>query len=298
MSVVTGPKPISLPLPGGREGATVRLHPLLAGEMHSPPGFFERPRGRGAPARVLATPRSRWAWVPLPAFAIEHPGAGLVLVDTGLHPSIAHDPADNLGRLAKLMYTFRFTADQAIPDQLHARGLDPAGVRAVIMTHLHFDHASGVVQFPEATFVVDRREWESAAGLGTLKGYHPRHFDHAFDWRAIDYESAAVDSFATFGRSVDLFGDGSVRLLSTPGHTHGHQSVLLRLRGREALLTADAAYTRRTIDTGCLPLLAADEHLFRRSLAEIRQFLDQTPGALVVPGHDHETWPTLAAVYE
>jgi N-acyl homoserine lactone hydrolase len=298
VSVSVEPKAAELPLPGGREGATVRVHPLLAGEMSSPPGFIHRPPGRFAVPRTLAGRGQDRIWLPVPAFLVEHPGAGPVLVDTGLHPSVAIDPKQSFGRLGAAINTFRMEHDQAIAVQLRARGVQPVDVRVVVMTHLHWDHASGVSEFPDATFVVDGREWEAAIRpRGSTRGYAPAQFDYGFDWRAVDYDDPRVDSFETFGASIDLFGDGSVRLLATPGHTLGHQSVLLRLEGREALLCGDAAYTRRAIDEELAPLLTADEHRFWRSLKEIRRFVERTPGLVVIPGHDVETWPRLDAVY-
>jgi glyoxylase-like metal-dependent hydrolase (beta-lactamase superfamily II) len=71
----------------------------------------------------------------------------------------------------------------------------------------------------------------------------------------------------------------------------------VRLHDRELLLTGDAAYRRRTIDPGEKPLLIADEHLFERSLGEIRQYLELTPTAEVICGHDPDNWPGLAEVY-
>ncbi len=301
MSVSADPRPAELPLPGGVEGATVRLHPLLTGEVLAPPALLERPSGRLAVPRALGLGRSRedWVWLPIPAFLVEHPGAGVVLVDTGLHPSVAIDPAQSFGSLAARMTEVRMSPEQAVPEQLRARGIDPAAVSTVIMTHLHADHASGVSELPGATLVVDRREWESASARNAAKrGYRPAQFDYGFDWRTIDYDAEPVDSFASFAHGVDLFGDGSIRLLATPGHTLGHQSVLLRLGGGgEALLTGDAAYERRAIDRDVRPLLLHDEHLYWRSLREIRRYLGQTPGALVIAGHDREQWPQLSAVY-
>jgi glyoxylase-like metal-dependent hydrolase (beta-lactamase superfamily II) len=299
VSVSVEPKRAELPLPGGREGATVRLHPLLAGEMSSPPGLVERPDKRLAVPRTLLGRGKNRIWLPVPAFLIEHPGAGPILIDTGLHPSIAIDPKQNFGRLGAVFNDFRMEHDQAIAIQLRARGVAPADVSLIVMTHLHWDHASGVSEFPDATFVLDGREWEAAIQpRGAPRGYRLSQFDYPFDWRSVDYEDEAIDSFETFGAAVDLFGDGSVRLLSTPGHTLGHQSVLLRLRGREALLCGDAAYLRRTIDDDVAPLLTADEHLFQRSLKEIRRFVERTPGLVVVPGHDREEWPKLESVYD
>jgi N-acyl homoserine lactone hydrolase len=292
------PTALALPLPGGQPGAAVRLHPLLGGEILCPPGLLDRPRGRFARLRTLRSKRDTWTYIPVPAFLVEHPGAGLVLVDTALHHSVAVDPKENFGSTFARLYTFRMEPEQAIPAQLRARGLSAADVGTVVMTHLHTDHASGIAEFPEATFVVDAAEWAAATtGPATPNGYVRRQFDYPFEWRAVDYEAPAVDSFATFGRTVDLFGDGSVRLLSTPGHTAGHQSVLLRLEGREALLTGDAAYVRASLDGTAEPLLAHDRHRYERSLREIRRYLEMTPSALVITGHDAELWRGLAETY-
>jgi glyoxylase-like metal-dependent hydrolase (beta-lactamase superfamily II) len=299
VSVAADPRPAQLPLPGGRDGATVRVHPLLAGEMRGPGGWLASPGGQLATLRTFMGSRSDWVWMPIPAFLVEHPSAGPILIDTGLHPSVAVDPGASFGTLGKYLLAIRMEPEQALPHQLRARGVQPRDVSIVVMTHMHFDHASGVSEFPDATFVLDRREWHAAAdGPGVRGGYLKRQFDHGFDWRTIDYDAREIDSFASFGRAVDVFGDGSVRLLSTPGHTAGHQSVLLRLHERELLLTGDAAYLMRTISDGAEPLLAPDRHRFHRSLAEIRRFIDSTPGLVVITGHDADQWPTLEPVYD
>ena len=111
-------------------------------------------------------------------------------------------------------------------------------------------------------------------------------------------QSSAADSFASFGRSFDVFGDGSVQVVSTPGHTLGHMSVVLRLKEREALVAGDAIYSRRTLETGHKPYRMEDEHRFRRSLREIQLYERDRPGALVICGHDFEQWRTLMEVYE
>ena len=63
------------------------------------------------------------------------------------------------------------------------------------------------------------------------------------------------------------------------------------------LVAADAIYLRRTLERHHLPYRTEDEHLFRRSLREIRQYRTETPEALIVPGHDSEAWQELEAVY-
>ena len=75
-----------------------------------------------------------------------------------------------------------------------------------------------------------------------MHGYRPAHYDYAFDYRTVDYPRGD-QSYSTFGRTFDLFGDGSVRLASTPGHTAGHQSVICRLADRDLVIAGDAFYT-------------------------------------------------------
>lgn len=299
MAVAAVPKPLGHPLPGGRAGATVRLRPLLGAEIACPRDFFtsDHPGSKVALVRAYLTRRSSWVWVPVPAFLVEHPEAGALLVDTAMHASVAMVPADNLGAVGARLSRFRGVGD-GIPGRLRELGVDPRDVRTMVMTHLHSDHASGIAEFPNATFVLDAREWAAASAGGATKGYHHPQFDHAFDWRTIDFDGQLSQGLSPFGRSVDLFGDGSVRLLSTPGHTLGHQSVLLRLRDRDALLVGDAAYRRDTIAGDTLPLVWADGHLFRRSLREIRRFVEREPDALVIPGHDPDAWAELDDVYD
>jgi glyoxylase-like metal-dependent hydrolase (beta-lactamase superfamily II) len=301
MAVRTHPKRATLPLPGGREGAGVTVTPMRTAEILSPPRFFQRPSGPLSQLRGLGlfTPRSRWMWLPIPCFLVEHPEVGPFLIDTGLPPAAAHNVAEALGRRGAIAYKVRMEEGWAVTDRLVGLGLDPLGIELVVLTHMHQDHVGAVAQLPRATFVVDAREWEAATSSGFLHGYRRQLYDHDYDWRALDFGAANVDSFASFGHAIDLFDDGSVRLLSTPGHTKGHLSVLLRLKsGRELLLTGDAAYSRATIDQELVPLFCDDVHRYQRSLREIRRYLEQTPTAQVVCGHDPESWPQVRERYE
>jgi N-acyl homoserine lactone hydrolase len=294
MTTAAEPLPAVLPLGGGQEGAAVRVIPFLSATSLAPPAYLHRVAGRlsGARALGLGVSRSEYVRIPIQSFLLVHPGAGPVLVDTGLHPSVAVDPKKNLGRLSAMAFKdIEMEAGDAVPPRLRAMGIDPHDVRAVVMTHLHTDHASAISEFGDATFVFSLAEWEAAGEPGgARRGYVRSQFDHAFDYRTIDFDAPEIDSFATFGRAVDLFGDGSVRLVYTPGHTRGHLSVIARMAGREALLAGDAVYTMRTLREGTLPWLIDDEHLFKRSLREIQLYAEQTPGALIVPGHDLEAF--------
>src|SRR4051812_29720386 len=264
------PRPAELPLPGGRAGATVRVHPLKVAEESAPPQFWDGSASRTKFLQALVTPRSQWKLLPMPAFLVEHPEAGPVLVRTPLHAVVPTAGAANLGRAGAATHRRRMKPDDAVPGQLRAGGVAPADVRLVVMTHLHYDHASGAGQFPGATFVCDRREWAAASTGGVFDGYHPPHLVPSLDWTAVDFEGDGVLPAATFERSFDVLGDGSIRVASTPGHTDGHMSVLLRTAGGELLIAADAAYARKTIEERLVPLyLTGSRTEYEHSLDQI-----------------------------
>ena len=117
-----------------------------------------------------------------------------------------------------------------------------------------------------------------------LRGYSHAHFDYLFDYRTVDFDRPGISSYASFGRTFDLFGDGSVRLAFTPGHTPGHCSVIARLRDRDFVIAGDAIYTYAQLEGGDPPPRPVDMHNWRRSLRELQQFARTYPQAEIVRG--------------
>jgi len=303
MKVHVEAKPLHEPLAGGTAGATVSIEPILGGHVEWSRHVMESPGGhllKAKSMRALLTgePATK---VPCPAFLVRHPSAGAILVDTGLHPSIATDGDENFGRLGARFARPSLEPGADVPAQLRKRGLDPGEIPVVVMTHLHLDHASAISEFANSTFVVSEVEWRFAtSGFSPLlNGYRRAHFDYAFDYRTVDFDRGSIDSYATFGRSFDLFGDGSVRLAYTPGHSAGHMSVVARLRERDFVIGGDAVYTAAQLDGGApLPPRPFDAHNYRRSLQELRLFKREYPSAIVTPGHDPSFYEKLGARYE
>jgi N-acyl homoserine lactone hydrolase len=303
MKVHVEGKPLHEPLAGGSPGATVIVEPIVAGHVMQARAFRERPGGRLEKLKVahgLLTRRSP-VRVPCPAFLIRHPSAGAILVDTGLHPSVATDGRENFGPLLSRILDPSLEPGEDLPAQLRGRNLDPGEIPVVVMTHLHVDHSSAISEFPQSTFVVSEIEWQAATvgSRPTFNGYRRTHFDYAFDYRTVDFDRRGVDSYATFGRAFDLFGDGAIRLAYTPGHSAGHMSVIAHLRERDFVIGGDAAFTVGQLD-GSAPLAPQpfDAHNYRRSLQELRLFRREFPGAIVTPGHDPEFYEQLDARYE
>ncbi len=302
MSVHAEPHPLHEPLAGGTPGTSVAVEPLVAGHVKWPRTMMVTPGGRLVTlklARALLTGKGA-VTIPVPAFLIRHPSAGEILVDTGLHPSVATDPKENFGSLARFG-DLTLEPGEDVPSQLRERGLDPGKVPVVVMTHLHLDHTSAISEFPNSTFVVSETEWRFAASgpKPLLNGYRRAHFDYAFDYRTVDFDRANVNSYAGFGRTFDLFGDGSVRLAYTPGHSAGHMSVIAHLGERDFVIGGDCFYVEAQLD-GSEPgqPRPQDAHNLRRSLQELRLFHRQFPDAVITPGHDPDFYARAEQRYE
>jgi glyoxylase-like metal-dependent hydrolase (beta-lactamase superfamily II) len=234
--------------------------------------------------------------VPIVAFLVEHPTVGPFLIDTGLHSSIAEQgAAGNFGRLGALGYKgLQMEPEQAVRGQLNDRGVSPDEIGLIVMTHLHADHASAIAEFPGAAVTVAKREWDNVGG--SFDGYSVGQLDASVDYRLIDLDAEGI-RHDSFERTVDLFGDGSVRVVDTPGHSPGHLSLILRLRGGEALLTGDAVFTVSALRGEAEPWRIQDRSRYRNSLSQLQGYVAGHPATLVIPGHDMEAWEALRQVY-
>lgn len=222
--------------------------------------------------------------VPVPFFLIRHP-EGDVVVDGGNPLAVAQDARAHWGPLAD-QFRARMTEDQHCAAQLRELGVPAESVRQVVHTHLHIDHTGALGHFPEATVVVQARELDAArtADPPHAKGYVRADFDRpGLDWRAIEGE-------------LDLFGDGTIRLFPTPGHSAGHQSLLLQLQETgPVLLTADASDNRAQWEGRLPPRVLSSREDAEHSLEVLRNVAEET-GALVVFGHDPDNWSRLRHV--
>jgi N-acyl homoserine lactone hydrolase len=201
--------------------------------------------------------------LPVPVYLVETESER-ILVDTGLHPGAAADRDGHYGQGPVSFFTLE--QEQSIADQV-----DLSTLTRVVLTHLHFDHAGGFELIPDSVpVVVQRAEWEGGRERAAIE----RNFLLPRDYADIGREPVLVDG------DHDLLGDGSVLLLSTPGHTPGHQSVQVG----DLVLGIDVGLFAESLDDLRFPSFADDFEAQRRSAERLRDLRDT--GLTVRPGHD------------
>jgi len=203
----------------------------------------EREGTRGAGRYLWA--RWRENALPVNAFLVEHPD-GLCLFDTGQTVQAASPGYFPRWQPFFRLARFELEADDEVEGQLVALGISPRDVRWIVLSHLHTDHVGGLQAFRTSDVVVSATEWRRASGLaGRVRGYLPQYWPPNLEPRLLDLDR---DGFDPFPGSHDLAGDGTLVVVSTPGHTPGHVGLLVRRRGGDVLLGGDLAHTRADLE--------------------------------------------------
>jgi N-acyl homoserine lactone hydrolase len=227
---------------------------LNAGWFTSAAGIWRRDDDMGRQVRF-----------PIPAYVIET-AEERILIDAGLHPGAVEDAPRHYGQPDALAM-FKLELEVSVAEQV-----DLSTITKVVLTHLHFDHAGGLALLPPSVPVfVQRHEWEAGRDATAVA----KNFFLPLDYSTIADQVLLVDG------DHDLLGDGSVELLSTPGHTPGHQSVRV---GEDLVIGGDVAHYASGFDDHRFPMFADDFAAQAASAVRLRALRDG--GAVVRPGHD------------
>ena len=165
---------------------------------------------------------------------------------------------DEIAALPEGRGTFnRWRLKRTLASQLEDIGVKPSDIKYVAASHTHSDHIGNVELFPNALLLVQKAEyeWPSPLGVARFKPEHP-------------VRKLAGD--------LDVFGDGSVTLLSTPGHTPGHQSILVKLaKSGTIMISGDAAHFKDNWDQRRVPSFNVDKDKTLASMERIAGLLVQ-----------------------
>ena len=223
--------------------------------------------------------------IPVPWFLIKHP-EGDVVIDGGCAVEVAIDKQAHWGAVIDaydpVMEKFENCVDQA-----KSVGTNILDVKYLIQSHLHLDHSGGVGRFPNANHVIQRLEYDYAFNPDwfAAPAYIRKDFDKPnIHWKFLN--DRKTDFF-------DLYGDGAIKIIFSPGHSPGHQSILLNLpKSGNILLTIDAAYTLDHWENKCLPGLVTSSTESANSVKKLRKIAKEA-NAMIVTGHDPDAWATF-----
>ena len=191
---------------------------------------------------------------------------GLVLVDTGYGVEDVRRPHPRLSRAFHALLNIRFRLEETALHQVRALGFSARDVRHIVLTHLDFDHAGGIEDFPEARVHVLAREKEAAErdrrGFIARRRYRPVQFDEVRDWRTYAAGGEPWFGFDAVRRLEGL--PPEILLVPLPGHTWGHAGVAIDTGAGWILNAGDAYFFREEMDVDrprCSPGFAAYQAL-------------------------------------
>ena len=229
--------------------------------------------------------------LPVLSFVIEHP-QGVVVFDTGLNAAFATQPRQYVGWLSDRLIPFRSSPGLNLAAQMQVRGLSPADVSHVVLSHLHYDHTGDLRAFPQARRLLARQEWEAAQSpFRRLHGYLAKEYA-GLAFTLLDfpaYSGPLLGGTSHNGYGLDLMGDGSLIVVPTFGHTCGHLSLLAFLPYGIVLLAADAVYVRENYTRPAAQPYAHFPGAAWRTIVGLRALAKGAPSVLIVLSHDDST---------
>jgi N-acyl homoserine lactone hydrolase len=165
----------------------------------------------------------------------------------------------------------------SLVDQLAKINITPDQIKYVGISHYHADHTGQIASFPKATLLIGAKEWDAISAPKPAEGVNYKPFE---SWIKGDskVEPQPIDK--------DVFGDGSVIMLRTPGHTPGHSSLLVKLvEMGPIIITGDAVHFRENLDTVGVPAFNFDRAQTVASIERLKKIAANLKATIIIQ-HD------------
>ncbi|MCE9596940.1 MAG: MBL fold metallo-hydrolase [Spirochaetia bacterium] len=229
------------------------------------------------------------------AALVLHP-RGNLLIDTGLGKDIDSQFAEFPWWAKPLFqYSKRKSAKQTLDEK-------KIPVSRILLTHLHWDHASGLKDFPDSAIYTTRKEFEFAESVDAkAPAYIKSQYDgKEIQWNMIEFNSGAYEIFS---ESHDLYADASVVVVPLPGHTPGSIGIFVNLSPKERyFFVGDLVWSARALQKPAAKhyisstIVDFDQQLIYKQIVKIHEFLKERPEIHVIPTHDPEAFSSIQAI--
>lgn len=226
-------------------------------------------------------------WLPVSAYLIEHP-KGLVLIDTGWHTDVrAGDQGKkHMGYFHWLINKADLPEGQAIHEQLNRLGYKPSDIDYLVLSHLHSDHVSGLKLVKDAKkVIVSDLEWKEA------KEKPSRYVASMWEGVNIEQYSFSQTGIGPESLSFDLFGDDTIMMVYTPGHTMGLSATIVKNNDKFILLTSDVGYAKKSWEQMILPGVQVDKEKVKTSLKWVKNQSEMPNCIEAIANHDYDIKP-------
>jgi glyoxylase-like metal-dependent hydrolase (beta-lactamase superfamily II) len=229
----------------------------------------------------------------------QHPQQGWLLWDTGYAPRLL----DATRRLPFSLYRratpLRIRPELAVIAQLECRGLGPRDIRRIILSHFHADHIAGLRDFPHAEVIVHHAAYDDVIrrrGIAALsRGVIPALLPDDFKKRVTLISAFADSPLPALGATHDLFGDGSLRLVTLPGHARGQMGLLAHTERGPLFFAADGCWLSQSVRERRRPhpltyLFVDDPRAVATTIERLYAFCSIWPDIPLVPSHCPEAY--------
>ena len=231
---------------------------------------------------IPTVPKARDITIPVSMWVIKHK-KGVVVFDTGNNVAISDGACGTYWAQGSCDFLKPSQKRSDVIDkQVEKLGFKVDDVKVVVTSHSHLDHTGNIALFPKAVHVFQKKE--------LYQGYWPEKFQgRAANGTFVlnDLTSARDYDFYEIDGDYDLFGDGEVMILSTPGHTIGHQSMKVKLNsGSHVIMSQDAVWMQENLD-GYPAGLNFSVQAYTNSLQRLKRMRD-LEGAQLLMAHDED----------